>query len=126
MKNFTALTCLGLESVPAAEKGKRNKTSDRATGASRAPAASALATAIYKMDEAMHALTYTGNPDVDFVTKMIPHHQGAVDMARAELEFGTDPKIRKLAQSIIKSQDRQIAEIRGWLARYRKAAAPMN
>ncbi|MBN9246900.1 MAG: DUF305 domain-containing protein [Hyphomicrobium sp.] len=125
MKNFTALTCLGLAPVPAAEKGKRNKISDRA-GTSRAPAASALATAIYKMDEAMHALTYTGNPDVDFVTKMIPHHQGAVDMARAELEFGTDPKIRKLAQSIIKSQDRQIAEIRGWLARYRKAAAPMN
>ena len=103
----------------------RDRISDRA-GTSRAPAASALATAIYKMDEAMHALTYTGNPDVDFVTKMIPHHQGAVDMARAELEFGTDPKIRKLAQSIIKSQDRQIAEIRGWLARYRKAAAPMN
>jgi len=126
MKNFTALTCLGLAPVPAAAKGKRDKTSDRPGGATRAPAASALATAIYKMDEAMHALTYTGNPDVDFVTKMIPHHQGALDMARAELEFGTDPKIRKLAESIIKSQDRQIAEIRGWLVRYRKAAAPTN
>ncbi|MGO4685138.1 CopM family metallochaperone [Hyphomicrobium sp. 2TAF46] len=126
MKNFTALTCLGLAPVPAADKGKRDKTSGRSAAATKAPAASALATAIYKMDEAMHALTYTGNPDVDFVTKMIPHHQGAVDMARAELEFGTDPKIRKLAQSIIKSQDKQIAEIRGWLVRYRKAAVPIN
>ena len=126
MKNFTALTCLGLAPVPAAERGKRDKTSDRAASTTRAPSANALATAIYKMDEAMHALTYTGNPDVDFVTKMIPHHQGALDMARAELEFGTDPKIRKLAESIIKSQDRQIAEIRGWLARHRKAATLAN
>ena len=129
MKNFTALTCLGLAPVPrtvVAEKGKRDKTCDWAVAAPRAPSANALATAIYKMDEAMHALTYTGNADVDFVIKMIPHHQGALDMARAELEFGTDPKIRKLAESIIKSQDKQIAEIRGWLARHRKAAAPVD
>ncbi|SFV29200.1 CopM family metallochaperone [Hyphomicrobium facile] len=136
MKNFTALTCLGLAPVPramtaermTAERVKKDKTlkMDTAAGITAAPAASALATAIYKMDEAIHALTYTGNPDVDFVANLIPHHQGALDMARAELEYGTDPKIRKLAEGIIKSQDKQIAEIQGWLARRSKAAAPVN
>jgi uncharacterized protein (DUF305 family) len=131
LKNFTALTCLGLAPVPramTAETVKKDKPlkKDAAAGITVAPAASALATAIYKMDEAIHALTYTGNPDVDFVTNLIPHHQGALDMARAELEYGTDPKIRKLAESIIKSQDKQIAQIRGWLVRHSKAAAPIN
>lgn len=131
MKNFTALTCLGLAPVPramTAERVKKDKTfkMDTAAAITAPPAASALATAIYKMDEAMHALTYTGNADVDFVTNLIPHHQGALDMARAELEYGTDPKIRKLAQSIIKSQDKQIAEIQGWLAKHSQAASPVN
>ena len=60
-------------------------------------------------------VTYTGNPDVDFVTGMIPHHQGAIDMAKVELQFGKDPTMQKLASDMIKAQESEIAFMQDWL-----------
>ena len=54
----------------------------------------------------MH-IPYSGNSDVDFVRGMIPHHQGAIDMAKAQLAHGKNPELRKLAQKIIKDQKRK-------------------
>jgi uncharacterized protein (DUF305 family) len=60
---------------------------------------------------------YTGNADVDFVRGMIPHHQGAIDMAKVVLEHGKNPEIRKLAEDIIKAQEGEIAWMQDWLTK---------
>ena len=72
-----------------------------------------------KMDQGMN-VPYTGDADRDFVAGMIPHHQGAVDMARVELKYGKDPALKKLARDIIASQDEQIAFMRKWQAKHAK------
>ena len=58
---------------------------------------------------------FTGNPDVDFRVHMIPHHQGAVDMAKIALKHAKDPETKKMAEAVIKEQDREIAEMQAWL-----------
>lgn len=69
-----------------------------------------------RMMHDMHAPGYTGNRDVDFLTMMIPHHQGAIDMARLALIHGNDPLTRALAEEIIASQQSEIQAMRGRLA----------
>ena len=66
-----------------------------------------------KMHEGMN-ITFSGNADRDFVQGMIPHHQGAVDMAKIVLAFGKDPEVRKLAEGIIKAQEEEIAWMQSW------------
>ena len=58
-----------------------------------------------------------GNPDVMFAQAMIAHHQGAIDMAKVILGFGSDPEIRKLAQDVITAQQGEIAFMRQWMAK---------
>src|SRR5215207_10893727 len=63
------------------------------------------------------SVPYTGDPDVDFRVQMIPHHQGAIDMARVALRHATDPWTRQMAEGVIVEQQREIAEMQHWLAR---------
>jgi uncharacterized protein (DUF305 family) len=65
-----------------------------------------------RMMDDMHALGYTGNPDLDFLAMMIPHHQGAVEMARLVLIYGNDPLTRKLAEEIIAGQQTEIESMK--------------
>ncbi|CAH1659981.1 conserved exported hypothetical protein [Hyphomicrobiales bacterium] len=88
-----------------------------------APAASSSTKAYEAANAAMHGamnIPYTGNADVDFVRQMIPHHEGAVAMAKIVLEHGKDPQIRKLAEEIVAAQDKEIAFMQGWLAKQGK------
>ena len=73
-----------------------------------------------KMMNDMHAPGYTGNPDVDFLAMMIPHHEGAVEMARLVLIHGKDPLTRRLAEEIIASQSAEIAAMKQRVAILRR------
>ncbi|MDO9415615.1 CopM family metallochaperone [Pararhizobium sp.] len=80
------------------------------------PSSTAFAKANATMHEGMD-ITFTGNTDVDFVSGMIAHHQGAIDMAKIELEYGKDEALRKLATEIIAAQEGEIKMMKDWLAK---------
>lgn len=90
-----------------------------AHGAAPAATESAATKAYKAANDAMHRdmnVALTGDADVDFALSMIPHHQGAIDMAKIVLAHGKDPAIRKLAEEVIAAQDTEIAMMRKWLA----------
>jgi uncharacterized protein (DUF305 family) len=79
----------------------------------------AMQAAMQHMQEGM-SMSMSDNPDMDFANMMIPHHQGAIDMARIELESGKDPQLRQMAQKIIEDQEREIAALKEWLVQHSK------
>jgi uncharacterized protein (DUF305 family) len=89
-------------------------TQSTALPANANEASKAYATAMDKMHKDM-AITYSNDADRDFLAGMIPHHQGAVDMARIVLEHGKDPNVRKLAQAVITAQEAEIKQMQAWL-----------
>ena len=81
------------------------------------PFAQLMDDAMAVMDYGMRAAPMNGEPNHDFITMMIPHHQGAVDMAKALLLQTQDPELRNLAQGIITEQQNEIRLMQAWLAR---------
>ncbi len=75
-----------------------------------------MAESMARMDKGM-AIAHSGDPDRDFAAMMIPHHEGAIDMAKAELQFGSNPVLRRLAQGIIVEQQQEIELMRRELQR---------
>jgi uncharacterized protein (DUF305 family) len=70
------------------------------------------------MHVAMASVQPSGNRDVDFVRLMLPHHQAAIEMAKAQLLYGQDPQMRRLAQEIITDQQSEIQLMQLWLKQH--------
>ncbi|MCO5733169.1 DUF305 domain-containing protein [Rhizobium sp. SSA_523] len=104
-------------SAPKAMPGGSHAMHGAQANTTASPSTQAFEAANKKMHADM-AIAYSGNPDVDFVRSMIPHHQGAIDMAKIELAHGKDPELRKLAQEVISAQEGEIAMMRAWLAEH--------
>ncbi len=89
------------------------------SSAADAPSTTAFKASDAKMMQGMSA-PYTGDADVDFRTHMIPHHQGAIDMAKVALKYAKDPETKKMAQTIIDAQEKEIADMQAWLKAHAK------
>ena len=80
----------------------------------------ASSVAFAKANSEMHtgmAIEFSGKTDVDFAKGMVPHHQGAIEMAKIELQYGKDAELRKLAEGIIAAQEAEIKYMNAWIAK---------
>jgi hypothetical protein len=80
--------------------------------------------AMVEMGKAMETAPMTGDPDKDFLAMMIPHHEGAVEMARLALVHGRDPLVQRLAEEIIAGQQAEIASMQRRLEILRAGSDP--
>jgi uncharacterized protein (DUF305 family) len=101
------MLAIGLLAVPAAAQDTVHQHGGNAD---------AMQDAMHQMQNGMD-MPATGDVDIDFARMMIPHHQGAIDMAKAELGSGKDPQLRQLAEEIIAAQEKEILFLKEWLAR---------
>lgn len=121
MKKLVVALCISCASICyAAAQSENSRVTDMAkTAASTASQAlSASSSALDKVNESMMknmSIKMSGNADVDFIKMMLAHHQGAVDMAEVELKYGKDPEARKLAETIIAAQQKEISQMQDWL-----------
>lgn len=114
MKLFALLTLAGISFFPASVSAQH----DGHMAADNA--ASPFAAANQAMMDSMMTLPSTGDPDQDFALMMIPHHEGAIAMAKVVLEHGDDPEIRALAKAIVSAQQGEIDWMKAWLAKQPK------
>lgn len=96
------------------------KPAKKATPDGKAATASGASDEMMKAMDGMRGRmpkSMSGNADRDFMQMMIPHHQGAIDMARIELKHGKDASVKAMARKIIKDQEREIAQMKSMLAK---------
>jgi len=111
MLRIIALTLMlgaSIAGIALAQSHHHGDTNSGRTNSTDSTFASQMMQAMDRMDSGMMAAKLTDDPDRDFAAMMIPHHQGAIDMAKAELIYGHDPVLRRLAEGIIVEQQQEI------------------
>lgn len=110
---LAGLMLLGIAGIAGAQQGHLGHAPPTAA-ATESPSTKAFRAVNDKMHAGMD-LKFSGDADVDFLRGMIPHHQGAIDMAKVVLEHGKDARVRKLAEEIIRAQEAEIAQMQKWI-----------
>jgi uncharacterized protein (DUF305 family) len=85
------------------------------TAADAVPDSSKANSAVMSQMMKSMMVPYSGNADIDFAKGMIPHHQGAIDMAKVVLQYGKDPEIKKMSEGVASAQEAEIATMKQWL-----------
>ena len=122
MRNLTVIACLAasIVTVAFAQPAPKPDTGHGMPMKMIMPDASDSASTKEYKAAMMHMMqsmptTFTGDADVDFMTQMKAHHQGAIEMAKVVLANGKDPSVKKLAGEIVSSQQREVETIEQWL-----------
>jgi uncharacterized protein (DUF305 family) len=118
-----ALACFAGGSAVGQEMQHQHAKAPAFVASTAKPFSALMDDAMEVMDDGMKRAPMDGVSEHDFVTMMIPHHQGAIDTAKALLLYAKDPELRNLAQGIITEQQNEIKVMQAWLQRYQAARA---
>ena len=110
----TLVAAPGLVAAQGAHGGHSGHAMPAAPSTTETPATKGYREANAKMHREMD-IPFTNDADADFVRAMIPHHLGAIEMAKIALQHAKNDQIRKLASEVIREQEREIAEMQAWL-----------
>ncbi|WP_448207558.1 CopM family metallochaperone [Azospirillum sp. sgz302134] len=97
--------------------GMHQQGGQRAQATPKDPASRAYMQSMRKMNQDMHK-PMTGNADQDFARMMAAHHQGAIDMARVQLQYGQDPELKAMAQKVIDDQTKEVQQLQDWIRQH--------